>query len=106
MWSRSRSALVPSSVTTCPLTETAPPMISFSAARREAIPAAAMIFCRRSEDIMGKDYQTGRSALVCITLSLLLLPFVFQSHVAAEPDWHNVSQHKSDAGFERMRDSA
>ena len=39
----------------CALTETAPPVISFSAARREAIPAAAMIFCRRSEGIVEKD---------------------------------------------------
>jgi hypothetical protein len=41
------------------LTETAPPVISFSAARREAIPAAAMIFCKRSEGMLRKAYQTA-----------------------------------------------
>jgi hypothetical protein len=37
-----------------PFTETAPELISFSALRREAIPAAAMIFCRRSEGMLTK----------------------------------------------------
>src|SRR5260221_10616845 len=48
MWSVSASALVPSSVTVCPLTETTPEVINSSALRREAMPAAAMIFCNRS----------------------------------------------------------
>src|SRR5664279_3738954 len=48
MWSSSISALLPSSVTICPLTDTRPLVISSSALRREAIPAAAMIFCSRS----------------------------------------------------------
>src|SRR3989442_15368102 len=51
------SALVPSSVTICPFTDTAPEVISFSALRREAIPAAAMIFCKRSAGMYGKGYQ-------------------------------------------------
>src|SRR5450432_3834347 len=54
MWSTSMSALEPSSVTICPLTETSPPAISFSALRREVIPAAEMIFCRRSEGMYSK----------------------------------------------------
>src|SRR5947209_16691425 len=57
MWSCSGSALLPSSVTIVPFTETAPEVISFSALRREAIPAAAMIFWRRSEGMLRKDYQ-------------------------------------------------
>src|SRR5580704_15885380 len=44
----SGSALVPSSVTTVPFTFTWPALINSSALRREAIPAAAIIFCRRS----------------------------------------------------------
>ena len=55
---------------------------------------------------MGKDYQTGRSAFFCITLSLLLLPFVFQSHVAAELDGHNVWQQNAHSAFDRISDSA
>ena len=47
-----RVGLVPSSVTTVPLTCTAPDEISFSAVRREATPAAAIIFCNRSSAIM------------------------------------------------------
>src|SRR5579859_5913456 len=43
------SAFVPSSVTVFPLTATRPVVISSSALRREQIPAAAMIFCRRSK---------------------------------------------------------
>src|SRR5262249_40495507 len=42
------------SVTSCPLTSTAPEVIRFSAARREVIPAAAIIFCRRSKAIPEK----------------------------------------------------
>src|SRR4051812_13438818 len=45
MWSRSRSALVPSSVTIWPFTLTRPCVINSSALRREVTPAAAMIFC-------------------------------------------------------------
>src|SRR6185437_5837410 len=48
MWSRCGSALLPSSVITWPFTVTRPCAISSSALRREEIPAAAMIFCRRS----------------------------------------------------------
>src|SRR5216684_6817263 len=48
MWSRVSSALVPSSVTVCPLTVTWPEEISSSAWRREATPARAIIFWRRS----------------------------------------------------------
>src|SRR5271166_4599212 len=48
MWSVSGSALLPNSVTTVPFTFTWPALINSSALRREAIPAAAMIFCRRS----------------------------------------------------------
>src|SRR5215467_13656233 len=47
-WSVERSALLPSSVTVWPFTLTRPWVISSSALRREAMPAAAMIFCRRS----------------------------------------------------------
>src|SRR5271155_3643098 len=50
----SASALVPSSVTTVPFTLTWPPLISSSALRREAIPAAAIIFCRRSAGMLRK----------------------------------------------------
>src|SRR6266852_6542440 len=57
MWSTSISALEPSSVTICPLTETMPPEIIFSALRREVIPAAEMIFCRRSEGMYREGYQ-------------------------------------------------
>ena len=48
MWSRSGSALAPSSVTTTPFTATLPAVMSCSALRREVTPAAAMIFCKRS----------------------------------------------------------
>src|SRR5208282_6824969 len=48
MWSRDSSAFVPSSVTTRPFTVTRPETIISSARRREARPARAMIFCRRS----------------------------------------------------------
>src|SRR5271163_1666351 len=48
MWSVSGSALLPSSVTTVPFTFTWPALISSSALRRDAMPAAAMIFCSRS----------------------------------------------------------
>src|SRR6266851_8116053 len=57
MWSTSISALEPSSVTICPLTETRPPEIIFSALRREVIPAAEMIFCRRSGGMYREGYQ-------------------------------------------------
>src|SRR5713226_9343530 len=57
MWSTSMSALEPSSVTICPLTETRPPEIIFSALRREVIPAAEMIFCKRSEGMYREGYQ-------------------------------------------------
>src|SRR5579863_6899729 len=43
-----RSALVPSSVTTLPFTRTWPLRMSCSAWRREAIPARAISFCKRS----------------------------------------------------------
>src|SRR5580693_2543254 len=48
MWSTSGSALLPSSVTTVPFTFTWPALMSSSALRRDAMPAAAIIFCRRS----------------------------------------------------------
>src|SRR5579863_7555329 len=51
----SGSAFVPSSVTTFPFTFTCPLLISSSALRREAIPAAAIIFCRRSAGM--NDFQ-------------------------------------------------
>src|SRR5580658_10780851 len=59
MWSTSASALVPSSVTTVPLTFTWPALISSSALRREAIPAAAIIFCRRSAGMLTKLFFLG-----------------------------------------------
>ena len=43
-----RSALLPSSVTTRPFTRTWPLEMSCSAWRREAMPARAIIFCKRS----------------------------------------------------------
>src|SRR5215207_2723810 len=48
MWSRAGSAFVPSSRTTSPLTVTSPAAINSSAWRRDASPAAAINFCRRS----------------------------------------------------------
>src|SRR5687767_7844080 len=48
MWSRAGSAFVPCSRTTSPLTVTSPASISSSAWRRDASPAAAINFCRRS----------------------------------------------------------
>src|SRR5574341_415160 len=51
MWSSAGSALVPNSLTTRPLTVTSPSRMSCSAARREAIPARAISFCRRSLDM-------------------------------------------------------
>src|SRR5688500_5809618 len=48
MSSTSGSAFVPSSLTVAPLTWTRPSSMSFSAARREAMPAAEMIFCNRT----------------------------------------------------------
>src|SRR4029077_17623024 len=48
MWSRDSSAFVPSSVTVRPLTVTWPEEMSSSAWRREATPARAIIFWRRS----------------------------------------------------------
>src|SRR5579864_919747 len=67
MWSRSGSALLPSSVTICPLTDTTPELISSSALRRDAIPAAAMIFCKRSAGMYGKDYQRVYATFLCAT---------------------------------------
>ena len=49
--STSGSALEPSSVTVWPFTETSPEVINSSALRREEMPAAAMIFWRRSAGI-------------------------------------------------------
>src|SRR5580658_5309867 len=60
MWSTSASALVPSSVTTFPFTLTWPALISSSALRREAIPAAAIIFCRRSAGIERASNLAGQ----------------------------------------------
>src|SRR5690348_3878203 len=51
MWSRSRSALEPSSVITVPFTVTWPAWISSSAFLRLAIPACERIFCNRSSGI-------------------------------------------------------
>src|SRR5579883_2486582 len=51
MWSRSRSAFEPSSLTTAPLTVTRPSRMICSACRREAMPACDRIFCRRSSAI-------------------------------------------------------
>src|SRR5258708_2674832 len=59
MWSCSRSAFEPSSVTILPFTSTRPPAMSFSALRREAIPAAAIIFCKRSEGMYEKTNRGG-----------------------------------------------
>src|SRR5688572_2797870 len=52
MWSFSGSALVPSSLTTAPLTVTLPATISSSACLREATPAAAISFCRRCSIVL------------------------------------------------------
>jgi len=58
--------LLPSAVTIVPFTETAPEVMSFSALRREPIPAAAMIFCKRSEGMLTKGYQeTGKCRQKC-----------------------------------------
>src|SRR5215210_1675033 len=46
-------ARTPICVTTSPFTRTRPAAISSSAARREATPAFASIFCNRSEDFSG-----------------------------------------------------
>src|SRR5690349_24486371 len=51
MWSRSRSALDPSSVIAAPLTVTRPAWISSSAFLRLAIPACDRIFCSLSSGI-------------------------------------------------------
>src|SRR4051812_5242499 len=48
MWSVAGSALAPSCVMVWPFTVTRPEVINSSALRREAMPAAAMIFCKRS----------------------------------------------------------
>src|SRR5512146_1633469 len=48
MLSRCGSALLPNSLTISPFTDTRPWVINSSAWRREAMPAAAMIFCSRS----------------------------------------------------------
>ena len=48
MWSWSKSALDPISITTLPLTVTKPCAISSSALRLLANPALDMIFCKRS----------------------------------------------------------
>src|SRR5947208_2652033 len=47
-WSWSGSTRRPGSVTTSPLTLTLPAAIKLSASRREATPAAASTFCKRS----------------------------------------------------------
>src|ERR1700687_250058 len=54
------SAFVPSSVTTWPLTRTWPLTISCSAWRREAMPARAIIFCRRSCIFVGQVFLPVR----------------------------------------------
>src|SRR5438067_4718247 len=61
MWSVSGSALEPSSLTICPLTATWPEVMSSSALRRDATPAAAIIFCRRSEGIRKMIEHWGQS---------------------------------------------
>src|SRR5579859_2588416 len=53
MWSRSKSALLPISVTALPFTVTRPSRISCSALRREAAPARERIFCSRSSGMSG-----------------------------------------------------
>src|SRR5919201_2011131 len=61
-WMRScaRSALLPSSRTTLPLTLTWPAAISSSAFRRDATPAWARIFCSRSAPISLRLRRLGR----------------------------------------------
>src|ERR1051326_1156971 len=59
MWSVSRSALLPSSVTVWPFTVTRPCVISSSALRREETPAAAMIFCNRSAATLTSGALSG-----------------------------------------------
>src|SRR5882757_2253067 len=63
MWSVSGSALVPNAVTTVPLTFTWPALISSSALRREAIPAAAIIFCRRSVGMAASNLACDQGRL-------------------------------------------
>src|SRR4026209_1736650 len=63
MWSRSRSALLPSSVTGVPLTTTRLSRISSSAFRREARPARERIFCRRSSAISSLVGRCRRALL-------------------------------------------
>src|SRR5262245_36260281 len=70
MWSEERSALLPSSVTVCPFTLTRPCVINSSALRREAIPAAAMIFCRRSAG------TSASRAFRCDLASYLFVRFI------------------------------
>src|SRR5574337_822264 len=52
-----RIGALPNSVTSCPLTDTCPVAINCSALRREVIPAASMIFCRRSRAITFADEE-------------------------------------------------
>jgi len=59
MWSRSRSALDPSSVTTAPLTVTRPATIICSAWRRDATPACERIFWIRSSGISSPRWRVG-----------------------------------------------
>src|SRR5437016_4285869 len=63
MWSIAGSALVPGSLTTFPLTVTSPAEINSSACRREAMPAAAISFCRRCSIVLHRDLfpQTQRT---------------------------------------------
>src|SRR5688572_22606526 len=61
MWSRSGSTLWPVSLTTLPLTVTLPAAIISSASRRDATPAAASTFCKRSD--MARSGQHAREIL-------------------------------------------
>src|SRR5215217_7631875 len=67
MWSRAGSAFVPCSRTTSPLTVTSPASINSSAWRRDASPAAAINFCRRSSkdspSASGSGEDDGRAGL-------------------------------------------
>src|SRR5512133_4072695 len=63
----SGSTFAPSSLTTWPFTVTRPAVISSSQARREAMPAAASTFCKRSSD-MSQLYlgtRPGRQRRTC-----------------------------------------
>src|SRR5947209_5953653 len=89
MWSRAGSAFVPSSRTVSPFTVPSPASINSSACRREASPAAAINFCRRSSmvqrlEVRGRRSEVSEDCLLSLTSDLRPLTSVLSFAAARE----------------------